>query len=128
MARSPLFAALPFADKLRLHIEVVRERALADASAFGIAAISLADNGSTAVRHEASNSRIAALSISPMRCSPAAISWIAVDRRLRYLPILLFVFLLIQSTIMTPGVIIQGRRSSAPSDGAGSARDGLPHR
>src|SRR3984893_10581349 len=55
-----------------------------------MATISLADNGSTAVRHEASNSRIVSLSINPMRCSPAAVSWMAAERRQRYWPALLF--------------------------------------
>jgi hypothetical protein len=55
-----------------------------------MAAICLADSSSTAVRHEASNSRIDSLSISPTRCSPAAVSWIAADRRPRYLPALFF--------------------------------------
>src|SRR5258708_18196775 len=59
-----------------------------------MAAISLADNGSTRVRHEVSNSRMVALSSNPMRCSPAAVSWIAADKRLRYLPALFFVLVI----------------------------------
>src|SRR5260370_20336525 len=37
----------------------------------------------TFVRHDASTSRIVPLSIRPIRCSPAAVSWIASDRWLR---------------------------------------------
>src|SRR5579871_4982908 len=55
-----------------------------------MATICLADNGSTAVKQEASNARIVALSMSPMRCNPAAVSWIAADKRLRCLPALAF--------------------------------------
>src|SRR5262245_42339865 len=36
------------------------------------------------VRHDKSNSRIVALSINPMRCNPAAVSWIASASLLRY--------------------------------------------
>src|SRR5712671_2855168 len=59
-----------------------------------MATISFADNGSTAVRQEASNARMVALSIRPMRYSPAAVSWMAADKRLRYLAALAF-FLII---------------------------------
>ncbi len=59
--------------------------------------MSLAYNGSTAVRHEASNSRIVALFINLMRCNPAAVSWIAADNRLRYLPALSFFLIIAQS-------------------------------
>jgi hypothetical protein len=51
---------------------------------------SLGRRGSNAVRHEASNSRIVSLSIGPMRCKPAAVPWIAAERRLRYLPASIF--------------------------------------
>src|SRR5712671_4377540 len=59
-----------------------------------MATISFADNGSTVVRQEASNARMVALSIRPMRCNPAAVSWMAADKRLRYLVELAF-FLII---------------------------------
>src|SRR6266852_6265154 len=65
-----------------------------------MATISLADNGSTAVRHEASNSRIVSMSISPIRCSPAAVSWIAADKRLRYLPALFFRLIIIAKDLL----------------------------
>src|SRR5258708_13595557 len=58
-----------------------------------MARISLADNGSTDVRHDASNSRIVSLPTSPMRYSPAAVSWIAADRPLRSLPAALFLLI-----------------------------------
>src|SRR5216684_4210287 len=65
----PLRAALPLADQLWPHVEIMREHTLADA-------------------------RAVALSIRPMRCNPAAVSWMAADKRLRYLVELAF-FLII---------------------------------
>src|SRR5712692_3849203 len=47
------------------------------------ATISLGESTATAVKQDASNSRIVALSRSPTRCRPAAVSWMASDNRLR---------------------------------------------
>src|ERR1700730_362695 len=74
-----------------------------------MAAISLADNGSTAVRHEASNSRRVALSMSPMRYNPAAVSWIASDKRLRYFTVVPFLLAIARNLLHLR--LLQSRRN-----------------